>query len=135
MPAGLDEWEREEFVKAAIVARQRSINARHLKELNAARSKLYESLRKAGTKEGAGAAISAQRNVTAMLALHKGEMEAELQRVKLEVHEFIGKPVKPTPCRIIVHVREGGDLLKAAAPYGPNAIAATDVEHTEVPHA
>ena len=134
-PDGLDEWEREEFVKAAIVARQRSINARHLKELNAARSKLYESLRKAGTKEGTGAAISAQRNVTAMLALHRGDMEAELRRVRLEVHEFVGKPVKPTPCRIIVHLREGVSLLKAAAPYGPNAIAVTDVEHREVPHA
>lgn len=135
VPDGLGEWEREEFVKAAIVARQRSINARHLKELNAARSKLYESLKKAGTKEGPGAALSAQRNVAALLALHQGEMDAELQRVRLEVAEFVGKPLKPTPCRIIVHVREGVSLLKAAAPYGPNAIAVTDVEHRKVPHA
>lgn len=135
VPADLDEVDREEFVKAAIVARQRAINARHLKELNAARGKLYESLKKAGTKEGPGAALASQRNIAALLALQQGEMDAELQRVKLEVHEFVGKPLKPMPCRIIVHVREGGDLLKAAAPYGANAIAVTDVEHREAPNA
>ncbi|MGF6994638.1 hypothetical protein [Paraburkholderia sp. GAS32] len=133
VPDGLDEWEREEFVKAAIVARQRSINARHLKELNAARSKLYESLKAAGSKEGPGSALASQRNITALLALQAGELETELQRVRLEVQEFIGKPVKPTPCRIVVHCQSGESLLSAVAAYGPNAIAGTDVQ--EIPHA
>jgi hypothetical protein len=135
VPAGLDEWEREEFVKAAIVARQRSINARHLKELNAARSKLYESLRKAGTKEGAGTALASQRNVAALLALQQGEMDAELQRVKLEVAEFVGKPLKPAACRIVVHLVPGERLVDGAKVYGPNAITVTDVEHREVKNA
>lgn len=38
IPDGLDEVNREEWVKAAIVARQKAINVRHLKELQAARS-------------------------------------------------------------------------------------------------
>jgi len=127
VPAGLDEWEREEFVKAAIVARQRAINARHLKEMNAARSKLYESLKKAGTKEGPGAALAAQRNVAAMLALQQGEMDAELQRVRLEVAEFVGKPLKPTPCRIVVHMLPGEQLMGRANVYGQHATVVTDV--------
>ncbi len=130
VPDGLDEIEREEFVKAAIVARQRSINGRHLKEMQAARSKLYESLKKAGTKEGPGAALAAQRNVAALLALQGGEMEAELQRVKLEVHEFVGKPLKPTPCRIVVHMMPGLQVVggDVKAVYGPNAEEVIDVE-------
>jgi hypothetical protein len=138
VPDGLDEIEREEFVKAAIVARQRAINARHLKEMNAARSKLYESLKKAGTKEGPGAALAAQRNVAALLALQQGEMDAELQRVNLEVAEFVGKPLKPPPCRIIVHVREGGSLVggrDVTEVYGPNATVITDVVAKEIPSA
>ncbi|NYH24677.1 hypothetical protein [Paraburkholderia bryophila] len=131
IPDGLDEVDREEFVKAAIVARQRAINARHLKELNAARSKLYESLRKAGTKEGAGTALASQRNVAALIALQAAEMEAELQRVRLEVAEFVGKPMKPTPARIVVHVQPGEQLLPVAATYGRNATEVTDVIATE----
>ena len=130
VPADLDEVDREEFVAAAIVARQRAINARHLKELNAARSKLYESIRKAGTKEGAGNALASQRNIAALIALQAAEMDAELQRVRLEVAEFVGKPMKPTPCRIIVNVREGGSLVggrDVTDVYGPNAIEVTDV--------
>jgi hypothetical protein len=133
VPADLDEVEREEWVKRAIVARQRSINARHLKELNAARAQVYASLKKGGEKEGPGAALAAQRNVAALLNLQQGEMDAELQRVRLEVAEFVGMPVKPPQVRIVVHVREGEDLIKAAAPYGPNAIAVTDVQ--EIPNA
>jgi len=135
VPADLDEVEREEWIKRAIVARQRSINARHLKEITAARSKLYESLKKGGSKEGPGAALAAQRNVAALLALQQGEMDAELQRVKLEVAEFVGKPLKPTPCRIIVHVREGGNLVggrDVTEVYGPNAIEVTDVVAKDV---
>jgi hypothetical protein len=128
IPDGLDELDREAFVAAAIVARQRQINAKHIRELTAARSKLYESLRKAGTKEGPAQALASQRNVAALLALQQGETDAELQRVRLEVAEFIGKPLKPTPCRIIVHVREGENLLSAAATYAPNAITVTDVQ-------
>lgn len=131
VPAGLDELDREEFVKAAIVARQRAINARHLKELNAARSKLYESIRKAGTKEGAGNALASQRNIAALIALQAAEMDAELQRVKLEVAEFVGKPMKPTPARIVVHMQSGEQLLPVAALYGRNAIEVTDVIPTE----
>lgn len=131
VPADLDEVDREEFVKAAIVARQRAINARHLKELNAARSKLYESIRKAGTKEGAGNALASQRNIAALIALQAAEMDAELQRVKLEVAEFVGKPMKPPPCRIVVHMLPGEQILPAAAVYGRNAIEVTDVIATE----
>jgi hypothetical protein len=132
VPAGLDEWEREEFVKAAIVGRQRSINARHLKEMQAARSKLYESLKKAGTKEGPAAALAAQRNVAALLALQQGEMDAELQRVKLEVAEFVGKPLKPTPCRIIVHLHPDAQLVGGSEVYGRNSTVITDVVAKDV---
>lgn len=130
IPDELDSFEREEYVKQAIVARQRAINARHLKEMAAARSKLYESLKKAGTKEGPSAALAAQRNVAAMLALQEGEMDAELQRVKLEVHEFVGKPLKPTPCRIVVHTVPGHQILgrDVKAVYGEHAQEITDVE-------
>ncbi|WP_176058123.1 helix-turn-helix domain-containing protein [Paraburkholderia sp. BCC1876] len=125
IPDGLDEVDREEFVKAAIVGRQRAINGRHLKELNAARSKLYESLKKAGTKEGAGTALASQRNVAALIALQAAEMEAELQRVRLEVAEFVGKPLKPSPCRIVVHMQEGAQIGGAEV-YGPNAFEVID---------
>ncbi|MFM0752615.1 hypothetical protein [Paraburkholderia strydomiana] len=129
VPDRLDELEREDFIKAAIVARQKAINARHLKEITAARSKLYESLKKAGTKEGPGAALAAQRNVAAMLALQGGEMEAELQRVKLEVHGFMGKPLKPAPCRIVVHLEAGHQIVGGVtAVYGASATEITDVE-------
>jgi hypothetical protein len=134
VPDGLDEWEREEFVKTAIVGRQRAINARHLKELNAARSKLYESLKKAGTKEGPGAALAAQRNVAALLALQQGEMDAELQRVKLEVNEFVGKPLKPTPCRIVVHLVPGMQMVGSEI-YGKQVTEVTDVVAKEAPNA
>ncbi|MFM0060975.1 hypothetical protein PQR64_35715 [Paraburkholderia phytofirmans] len=134
VPDGLDDWEREEFVKAAIVARQRAINARHLKEMNAARSKLYESLKKAGTKDGPGAALASQRNVAALLALQAGEMDAELQRVRLEVAEFIGKPVKPTPCRIVVHLHPGMQMTGSEI-YGKKVTVVTDVVAKEIPHA
>jgi len=127
VPADLDEAGREEWVKQAIVARQRSINGRHLKELNAARSKLYESLKAAGSKEGAGTALASQRNVAAMLALQQGEMDAELQRVRLEVAEFVGAPLKPAACRIVVHMMAGEQLIGGARVYGPNAIEVTDV--------
>ncbi|CAB3783385.1 hypothetical protein [Pararobbsia alpina] len=130
VPDGLDDVEREAFVAAAIVARQRAINARHLKEMQAARSKLYESLKKAGTKEGPGAALAAQRNITALLALQQGEMDAELQRVKLEVHEFVGKPLKPTPCRIVVHLSPGVKMV-ASEVYGPRATEVIDVEEVK----
>ena len=138
IPDGLDEIEREEFVKAAIVARQRAINARHLREMNAARSKLYESLKKAGTKEGAGTALASQRNVAALIALQAAEMDAELQRVKLEVAEFVGKPLKPTPCRIVVHLHPGEQLLPgkplmtASEVYGRTATEVTDVISKDV---
>jgi hypothetical protein len=129
VPDGLDELAREEWLRASIVARQREINARHLKEIAFARSKLYASLKAAGTKEGAGAALGAQRNIAAMVSLHAAELEAELQRVRLEVAEFIGKPVKPTACRIIVHqspgVKIGGGEVPADAVkriYGPSAV-------------
>jgi hypothetical protein len=135
VPDGLDEWEREEFVKTAIVARQRAINGRHLREMQAARSKLYESLKKAGTKEGPGAALASQRNVTALLALQGGEMEAELARVKLEVHEFVGKPLKPQPCRIVVHILPGEQLVGGAKAYGQQATVVTDVIAKEIQHA
>jgi hypothetical protein len=134
VPDGLDEWEREEFVKAAIVARQRAINARHLKEMQAARSKLYESLKKAGTKEGAGNALASQRNITALIALQAAEMDAELQRVRLEVQEFIGKLVKPTPCRIVVHLHPGMQMTGSEV-YGRNSTVITDVVAKEIPHA
>jgi hypothetical protein len=111
IPDGLDELDREAFVAAAIVARQRQINAKHIRELTAARSKLYESLRKAGTKEGPAQALASQRNVAALLALQQGEMDAELQRVRLEVAEFVGKPLKPTPCRIVAHLHPGEQLV------------------------
>jgi hypothetical protein len=135
VPDGLDEIEREEFIKNAIVARQRTINAKHIREITAARSKLYESLKAAGTKEGPGTALASQRNVGALLALQAGEMEAELQRVKLEVHEFVGKPVKPTPARIIVHLRPDHQIMGGAEVYGPRAIEVTDVDAKEVPNA
>jgi flagellar biosynthesis/type III secretory pathway protein FliH len=126
MPADLDEVEREEYIKRAIVSRQRSINARHLKELNAARSKLYESLKAAGSKEGPGAALASQRNITALLALQAGELDTELQRVRLEVAEFVGKPMKPTPCRIVVHLLPGMRMTGSEV-YGRNATEVTDV--------
>jgi hypothetical protein len=132
VPADLDEVEREEFIKRAIVARQRAINARHLKEMQAARSKLYESLKKAGTKEGAGAALASQRNVAALLALQQGEMDAELQRVRLEVAEFVGKPMKPMLCRIVVHLQPGEQLMGGAKVYGPNSTEVTDVVAKDV---
>jgi len=138
IPDGLDELDREAFVAAAIVARQRQINAKHIRELTAARSKLYESLRKAGTKEGLGAATASQRNVAALLALQKGEMAAELQRVRLEVAEFVGKPLKPTPCRIVVHLHPGEQLvpgkplMTASEVYGRTATEVTDVISKDV---
>ena len=122
IPDGLDPFEREEYVKQAIVNRQKAINARHLREMQAARSKLYESLKKAGTKDGPGVALASQRNVAALLALQGGEMDAELQRVKLEVHEFVGKPLKPTPCRIVVHMLPGHQIVGGAEVYGPHAV-------------
>jgi hypothetical protein len=130
VPDGLDEIDREEWVKAAIVARQKAINARHLRELQAARSKLYESLKKAGTKEGAGNALASQRNIAALIALQAAEMDAEIQRVRLEVAEFIGKPVKPTPARIVVHLHEGVQM-DAHEVYGRNATGVIDVAAKE----
>jgi hypothetical protein len=133
VPDGLDELNREEFVKAAIVARQRAINGRHLKEMQAARSKLYESLKKAGSKEGKDVALASQRNVAALLALQQGEMDAELQRVRLEVAEFIGKPVKPMPCRIVVHLQPGMQMTGPEV-YGRNSTVITDVVAKDVPN-
>ena len=125
VPGALDEIDREEFIKAAVVARQKAINGRHLKELNAARAKLYESLKASGSKDGPAVALASQRNIAALIALQGAEMESELQRVRLEVAEFVGRPMKPTACRIFVHVREGQQLLGTAI-YGSNATEVID---------
>lgn len=103
IPDGLDEVDREEFVKAAIVARQRAINARHLKELNAARSKLYESLRKAGTKEVPdGAGIAAERGGADRVASRRNGSRASARplgsrRVRRKAHEADASPHRG-PC-------------------------------------
>ncbi|MFM0224837.1 hypothetical protein [Paraburkholderia dipogonis] len=128
VPDGLDEIGREEFVKAAILDRQRAINARHLKEMKAARAQVYAAIKKAGAEGGQATALAVLRIVQAVRAMQEADMEAELQRVRLEVAEFIGKPVKPTPCRIVVHMLPGEQLLGGAKVYGPNAIEVIDVE-------
>lgn len=107
VPENLDEWEREAWIKAAIVRRQKVINARHLKELQAVRSQLYAAIKQITVKGGAGIALAAERSINGLLKVQAGEMEAELQRVKLEVSEFVGKPLKPTPARIHVHMQPG----------------------------
>jgi transposase-like protein len=126
VPADLDDWGREAFVAAAIVARQRQINAKHIRELTAARAKLYGAIKGTATKEGPAQALASQRNIAALLALQQGEMDAELQRVKLEVAEFVGRPLKPQPCRIVVHLRAGEQLVGGAAAFGPNAFEVVD---------
>lgn len=126
IPDGLDEVDREAFVAAAIVARQRQINAKHIRELTAARAKLYGAIKGTATKEGPAQALASQRNIAALLALQQGEMDAELQRVRLEVAEFVGKPLKPTPCRIVVHMLPGEQLVGGAAAFGPNAFEVVD---------
>lgn len=137
VPADLDEVEREEWIKRAIVARQRSINARHLKEMQAARAQVYAAIKKAGAEGGQAAALAVLRIVQAVRAMQEADMEAELQRVRLEVAEFVGKPSDPPLCRIIVHVREGGSLVggrDVTEVYGPNAIEVTDVIAKEHPN-
>ncbi|MGF6772907.1 hypothetical protein P3T18_005401 [Paraburkholderia sp. GAS199] len=123
IPEGLDADEREEFVKAEIVGRQKAINARHLKELQATRGKVYAAIKRLEERDGAGGALAAQRIVAALLKLQEGEMITELERVRLSLGEFAGKPAGPRPCRIVVHMQPGksiGSGVKAI--YGSNAV-------------
>ncbi|CAD6514095.1 hypothetical protein LMG28727_00837 [Paraburkholderia kirstenboschensis] len=102
IPEGLDAAEREDFVKAAILARQKAINARHVHETKAARSQVYAAMKKVGTEGGAGAALAVMRIVQALRNVQDAEMEAELERVRLSLSEFAGKPKGPMPARVTV---------------------------------
>ena len=102
IPDGLDAEGREAFVRAAILARQRSINARHLHETKAVRAQVYGAIKKVDKEGGAGAALAAVRIVQALRQMQDSELETELERVRLALGEFAGKPKGPTPCRITV---------------------------------
>jgi hypothetical protein len=52
--------------------------------------------------------------------------------VKLEVAEFVGKPLKPTPCRIIVHLHPDAQLVGGSEVYGRNSTVITDVVAKDV---
>lgn len=138
IPDGLDELDREAFVAAAIVARQRRINAKHIRELTAARAKLYGAIKSTATKDGPAQALASQRNIAALIALQAAEMDAELQHVKLDVAEFVGKPLKPPPCRIVAHLHPGEQLvpgkplMTASEVYGRTATEVTDVISKDV---
>jgi hypothetical protein len=108
IPEGLDAEEREAFVKAAILARQQAINARHLHETKAVRSLVYAAIKKVDKDGGAAAALAALRIVQALRHMQDSELETELERVRLALGEFHGKPKGPTPCRITVVLEKKG---------------------------
>ncbi|WP_211610171.1 hypothetical protein [Paraburkholderia haematera] len=107
IPDGLDLFEREDFVRAAIVVRQRQINATQSKELSAVKQKLYNAIKNASTDAGPALALAVERNVRSMVAMHDAEMEKEIAKVRLDLSEFAGAPVRPMPARIIVHMIPG----------------------------
>jgi hypothetical protein len=110
VPDHLDDDEREEFVKRAIVGRQKAIHARQAKELSAVRSQLYAAIKGATSKGGSTVAMAVKNSIMALASLHEQEEAAELKRVRLEFDEFAGKSVRQTPCRIVVHMREGAKI-------------------------
>lgn len=108
IPDGLDADEREAFIKAAILSRQRAINARHLNETKAVRSQVYGAIKKVDKEGGAGAALAALRIVQALRNMQDSELETELERVRLTLGEFHGKPKGPAPARITVVLEKAG---------------------------
>jgi len=113
IPDGLDAWGREDFVKAAIVQRQKTINALQSKELAAVKQKLYNSIKQASTAQGPALALAVERNVRSLVAMHDAEMEPEISRVRLDLAEFAGQPVRPVPARIVVHMVPGRQLASS----------------------
>jgi hypothetical protein len=108
VPNHLNDEEREAYVREVIRQRQAELDVVHRKEISALKRQVYGAVQKAGTKEAPGAALAAQRAVSAMLAVQAGEIEVESRRVQLEWGRLVGQPVmRPAPAKIIVHQRKG----------------------------
>lgn len=146
IPDGLDAWEREAFVRAVIVARQKVINATQTKELAAVKAKLYNAIKSAATGEGPALALAVERNVRSLVAMHDAELQKEIAKVKLDVAEFAGN-MTPMRARIFVHLVPGVSFGGSSVPAVPGTrvvevnsavdaygLGVTDVESREVDH-
>ena len=107
-PVGMvDAFERREFADAAIIRRQKQINALQRKELQAVKAKLYASIRSSADKNGAGMSLAVNRNIDSLKSLHAEERGRELERVALTLDEYAGMPMRPNQCVIRVVQHEG----------------------------
>ncbi|MCX4137893.1 hypothetical protein M0D68_06840 [Paraburkholderia sp. SEWSISQ10-3 4] len=113
-PVGMvDAFERREFADAAIVRRQKQINALQRKELQAVKSKLYAAIRASDGKNGPSLALAVNRNIDSLKALHAEERGRELERVALTLEEYAGMPTRPNACLIKVVQHEGASFDEA----------------------
>lgn len=72
------------------------------------RAQVYAAIKKVDKEGGAGAALAAVRIVQALRQMQDSELETELERVRLALGEFAGKPKGPTPARITVVLEKAG---------------------------
>ncbi|MFL9994310.1 hypothetical protein PQR34_29005 [Paraburkholderia sediminicola] len=111
--AMVDPFERREYADAAIVRRQKQINALQRKELQAIKAKLYASIRSSMDKNGAGTALAVNRNIDSLKVLHAEERGRELERVALTLEEYAGMPTRPHQCVIKIVQHEGVSFHEA----------------------